>query len=313
MTNEDQGALGLTNSMAERKRGVTGGISSGSGQSVEGLGLSEEEGGTSFVKESEEESCMERLQEGSTPVRRCGGLGVTVGGSGLSVEKEKEVNGRVNGLGCKGAMESGPSSEPIRVQTFQSKEAKPKMKRVLISEGTSSTEELPGPNVDRATGQNMEGISPELTQTESPVIQRSGFVGQESDGKPGEGCSPREEIAITDEPVSGQNREGTTPELAQSESPVTQRSGLVGEESDDNPGKGCSPREEKVGTEEPVSGKNRESTTPELAQIVTQGTDRTGYVRQVHDGALGKVLPLSPVTGGGLCQWYRSWAMCQMC
>lgn len=189
MAVEDHGALGFSSSTAEGKRGVTGGILGGSGQSVKGLGLSEGEGGTSFVKDSEDARSMERLQDGLVPERSCRVSGAIAGGLGLSVEKPSlsystvkrgnEAKRSVSGMGRIGVMESGLSSEPNRLQTYQSKDAKAKgCKRVSNSgEGTSSTEELPGPSVERALGQNMEGISPELAQIKTLVTHRSGSVG----------------------------------------------------------------------------------------------------------------------------------------
>ena len=224
MVVEDHDALGLSSSVSEGKRGM------------------------SFVKESEDTMCLERSQDGLVSEWRRGLSGEIARGLGLSVEmpslsfstgkKGKEVTRSLSGLGCTGVMESGPTSKPKRVQAFQSKDAKPKMKPVTsLREGISPTEEIEGPSDDPASGQNREGISPELVQIETMATYRSGSVEKAHDAKPKmkwvmslvEGISSSEGAAgPSDDQASGQNGEGITSELAQIEMLELYRAGSVG-------------------------------------------------------------------------------------
>jgi hypothetical protein len=160
---EDHGAMGLSRSESTGKQGANGGICGGSGHSVEGLGLMEEEGGTSFVEASEDAVCLESAEDGAAPERGSGGSGENAGVLGLSVglpissystlKRGTEVNRCLSGPGFTGVMESGPDS--------------------VID--------------DPAPGQERKGNSPEWAQLVSPASYRSGSVEQAPNSNPEEG------------------------------------------------------------------------------------------------------------------------------
>ena len=122
---EDLEAPGPLKSASEGMCRASGGIFGGLGKLVEGMGLAEEEGCTSYVEEIEE--CLSPVDgagvdEMMALKRKQGELGEFVEGLRLPVELKTAF---ANWLGRIGAVEVGPKSEP------KMKEAKPKMKRVL--------------------------------------------------------------------------------------------------------------------------------------------------------------------------------------
>jgi hypothetical protein len=137
---EDHSALGLSRSALEGTCGAIEGISGGLGQLVEGLGLSEEAGCTSYVKETEDAMAMmgkkvSMSSDGLVPEGMRGVSRGIVGGLNLSVEINTTSP---NGLGRIAVVEPDPSSEPKILQIYQSKDIKPKMKRVTSSGKGSS-------------------------------------------------------------------------------------------------------------------------------------------------------------------------------
>ena len=189
---EDLNAPGPSRSASEGTRGATGGISGGLGQSVEGMGLSKEEGCTSYMEDTE--VCLSSVDGAGEDAmrvleRKRGVPRELVGGLRLPAEFNTMS---ANGPGCIEAVEAGPKSEPKMLQVIYTKEAKPKMKRV-ISSGEGSSSSLEGPNEDSASCQNHEWSVPENAQ------------------------GPNED------PVSSQYWEGTSPVIAQgpNEDPVS--------------------------------------------------------------------------------------------
>jgi hypothetical protein len=179
-------ALGLPSKMMssvpEGTSGVIGGISGGLGNSVEAMGLSEEEGCASYVKETKvclspgdgdgEDAMMapERMKKVAGELVE--GLSVLAESNTISTNgPSRKPKTPSSGPGHTGAVEAGPKPKPKMLHLM------PKMKRVIRSgEGSSFT----SPSDDHGSGQNREGNLPEIAQglSEVPV------PGQYSEGIP---------------------------------------------------------------------------------------------------------------------------------
>jgi hypothetical protein len=280
---EGHGAMGLSRSESTGKHGANGGIGRGSGHSVDGLGLMEEEGGTSFVEVAEDAVCRESAEDGAAPERGSGGSGENTGVLGLSVElptgscstmkRGKEVNRSLSGPGYTGDMESGPGSEPKRKTDYLRKESKPKW--MLLS--NSGERRSPSEAIVRL----IDDPAPEWAQIVPPATHRYGSVEQAPKIEPEEGMLP-----------AGQYRGGSSPELEQSETLAISRSGHAGQASDGDLGKVSSL---SLGKAPPVTPGVGGGMWPKVSQLGDLPGILGTFVNMVGGEKRGVVTPIDEV------------------